>query len=147
MLRNYQIFIFLSVVSFGFGLIVGGTTQFTSIAEAQTSDRVFELRTYTTHPGRLGELHSRFADHTVTLFERHGMTNMGYFQPTNSPLADNTLIYLLMHDSQEAAEASWAAFRADPEWLSAAEESRRDGRLVQNVDSVFLEPTYYSMMN
>ena len=72
---------------------------------------------------------------------------MGYFQPTNSPLADNTLIYLLMHDSQEAAEASWAAFRADPEWLSAAEESRRDGRLVQNVDSVFLEPTYYSMMN
>ena len=146
MLKNYRIVIFLGLVSFGLGLIIGGATQFTNVAEAQIPDRAFELRTYTTHPGRLEELHSRFSDHTVSLFERHGMTNIGYFQPSDLPLAANTLVYLLAHDSRETAEASWDAFRKDPEWLSAAEESRRNGRLIQNVDSVFLEATHYSMM-
>ena len=146
MLKNHRIAVFLGLMSFGLGLIIGGTTQFANVAKAQITDRAFELRTYTTHPGRLEELHSRFSDHTVSLFERHGMTNIGYFQPLDSPLAANTLVYLLAHDSREAAEASWDAFREDPEWLSAAEESRRNGRLIQNVDSVFLEATHYSMM-
>ena len=74
------------------------------------------------------------------------MTNIGYFRPSDSPLAENTLIYLLAHDSREAAEASWAGFRADSDWARVAEETRRNGRLVQNVESVFLEPTNYSDM-
>ena len=74
------------------------------------------------------------------------MTNIGYFQPSEASLSANTLVYLLAHDSREAAEVSWTAFRADPEWQRVAEESRRNGRLVQNVDSVFLEATDYSMM-
>ncbi len=146
MLKNYRIIIFLGLASCGLGLIVSLTTQFANVAEAQIPDHVFELRTYTTHPGRLEELHSRFSNHTISLFERHGMTNIGYFQPSEASLSANTLVYLLAHDSREAAEVSWTAFRADPEWQRVAEESRRNGRLVQNVDSVFLEATDYSMM-
>ena len=146
MFKKYRLLVLLSLTVFGLGLIVGNMTQFASVAEAQSSDRVFELRTYTAHPGRLEELHARFGDHTVQLFERHGMTNIGYFRPQDSPLAENTLIYLLAHDSREAAEASWAGFRADPDWERVAEESRRNGRLVENVESVFLDPTDYSKM-
>jgi hypothetical protein len=136
----------LGLAIFALGLFAGMAIQIADDAQAQTTSRVFELRTYTTHPGRLAELHARFGDHTVQLFERHGMTNVGYFQPQDAPLAENTLIYLLAHDSREAAAASWDAFRNDPEWQRVAEESRRNGRLVANVESVFLDPTSYSMM-
>ena len=146
MSRKYRLLVPFSLVIFAFGVVVGNFTQITGVAEAQSSDRAFELRTYTAHPGRLAELHARFGDHTVQLFERHGMTNIGYFRPTDSPLAENTLIYLLAHDSREAAETSWAGFRADADWARVAEESRQNGRLVENVESVFLDPTSYSTM-
>ena len=146
MFKKYGLLVLLSLTVFGLGLILGNITQFASVAEAQSSDRVFELRTYTAFPGRLDEVHARFADHTTAIFEGHGMTNIGYFSPQDSPLAENTLIYLLAHDSRAAAEESWAAFRADPEWQSVAEETRRNGRLVENVVSVFLDATYYSQM-
>ena len=146
MSKNFRVVVPFSLVLFAFGFVAGNLTQIAGVAEAQSSDRTFELRTYTTHPGRLEELHARFGDHTVGLFERHGMTNIGYFRPADSPLAENTLIYLLAHDSREAAEASWAGFRADEDWARVAEESRQNGRLVENVDSVFLTPTSYSTM-
>lgn len=146
MLQRTRSLVLPSLAIFGLGVLAGNVVRIPGIAQAQSADRVFELRTYTTHPGRLAELHARFADHTVALFERHGMTNIGYFAPQDAPLAENTLIYLLAHDSRDAAEASWAAFRADPDWQRAAEESRRNGRLVANVESVMLDPTYYSKM-
>lgn len=146
MSTNKRIFIPLGLAIFALGMIAGSAIQFASEAQAQGKNRVFELRTYTAHPGRLAELHARFGDHTVQLFERHGMTNVGYFQPQDAPLADNTLIYLLAHDSREAAAASWDAFRNDPEWQRVAEESRRNGRLVANVESVFLDPLSFSKM-
>ena len=146
MLKTYRSLVPLGLAIFGLGVVVGDIGQFASVAEAQSSDRVFELRTYTAHPGRLEEVHARFANHTVEIFERHGMTNIGYFKPKDAPLSENTLIYLLAHDSREAAEASWAGFRGDPDWQRAAEESRRNGRLVENVVSVFLDPTDYSKM-
>jgi hypothetical protein len=136
----------LGVGLFGLGALTGKIAQFARVAEAQSGDRVFELRTYTAHPGRLAELHARFRDHTVELFERHGMTNVIYLAPQDAPLADNTLVYLLAHDSRDAAEESWAGFRSDPEWQAVAEQTRRNGPLVQNVDSVFLSPTDYSRM-
>ena len=37
---------------------------------------VFELRTYTAPDGKLGELHARFRNHTLRIFEKHGMTNV-----------------------------------------------------------------------
>src|SRR5690606_10534857 len=79
-------------------------------AEAAAADRVFELRTYTAPEGKLDALNTRFRDHTLGFFEKHGMTNVGYWMPTEGPEAGNTLVYLLAHDSREAARESWAAF-------------------------------------
>ena len=80
------------------------------------------------------------------IFEKHGMTNLAYWTPQEAPLSENTLVYILAHDSRDAAQASWDAFREDPEWAQVAEESQRDGRIVQNVDVLWLEPTDYSMI-
>ncbi len=114
-------------------------------AHAQ-ANRVFELRTYTTVEGRLDALHARFRTHTVKLFEKHGITNVGYFKPMDQPLAGNTLVYLLAHPSRDAAKKSFDAFRVDPAWVKARDDSEKDGKIVQKVESVFLEPADYSPM-
>ena len=144
--ENYRSLIPISLAVFGLGVVVGNVTSFTGVAAAQSANRVFELRTYTAHPDRLEELHARFGDHTLALFARHGMTNIGYFEPQDEPPSEDTLVYLLAHADRAAAEASWAAFRDDPDWQRVAEETRRNGRLVANVESVFLNPTRYSPM-
>jgi len=105
---------------------------------------VYELRTYTTHPGKLDALHARFKNHTIKIFEKHGMKNMMYWVPLDEPLKSNTLIYVLKHKSRQAAEASWKAFRADPEWIKVKEESEAAGPIVQKADSVFMDLAPYS---
>jgi hypothetical protein len=134
------------VTVFSLGILVGTAIDRSNMASAQSTDRVFELRTYTTLPGRLDALHSRFRDHTMRIFEKHGMTNIGYFSPQDEPLAENTLIYIIAHDSREAAAANWEAFIADPEWQRVSEESQRDGRIIEKLESVFMDPTDYSQL-
>ena len=111
---------------------------------AEESTAVYELRTYTTHPGRLPALNKRFEDHTLKLFEKHGMKNIMYWTPTDDDHKDNTLIYVIYHKSPEAAKASWDAFRADPEWHAARDASERDGKIVMKVESVYMKKTPYS---
>ena len=53
---------------------------------------------------------------------------------------------MLSHPSREAAREAWRNFGSDPEWQSVAEESRRDGRLIVGLESVFLDPTDFSPM-
>jgi hypothetical protein len=110
------------------------------------ADRVFELRTYTTLDGKLEDLHARFRNHTCRLFEKHGITNIGYFKPMDPPVASNTLIYLLAHPSRAAARKNFDAFRSDPAWVKARDESEKAGKIVQKVESVFLEPADYSSL-
>lgn len=114
-------------------------------------ERVFELRTYTTTPNNLPLLHARFRDHTIALFANYGMTNLFYWQLLpDQPGAENTLIYLLAHDSEDAAKASFAGFRADPDWIAArkASEEKGGGSLTipqpDGVKSLFLKATDYS---
>ena len=126
----------------GAGFHMGRTTT----ANAATSGHVFELRTYTAEPGKLEALHARFRDHTVGVFNKHGMTSVGYFAPTDEPLSKNTLIYVLEFPSREAAKKSWDEFRSDPEWQKVQKESEANGKLVTKVDSVFMDPTDYSPM-
>ena len=144
MLKHKRVLL-AGVTVFAIGFAAGNLAQFGSVAEAQ-SGQVFELRTYTAHPGRLAALNARFREHTTRIFEKHGMKNVGYWVPQDSPMSDNTLIYIISHPSREAAAANWDAFRADPEWSKVAEESQRDGRIVSNVDAVFMDPTDYSML-
>jgi hypothetical protein len=116
-------------------------------AEAQAQGRLFELRTYTTVPGRLPNLLARFRDHTTALFEKHGMTNVGYWTPVEGQEgAGNTLIYLLAHTSADAAKKSWDGFRADPAWVKARTESEKDGKIVDKVVSVMMQATDFSKM-
>src|SRR5690349_18605963 len=106
--------------------------------------RVFELRTYHTAPGKMQALNDRFRNHTNKYFARHGMTIVGFWTPADPQKADNTLVYLLAFPSREAAEKSWKAFRADPDWKAAFKESEKNGKLVEKIESVFLNPTDYS---
>ena len=117
-----------------------------SVAQAQAGGSVFELRTYTANEGKMDGLLNEFRGYAARIFERHGMKNVGYWVPTDEPLSGNTLIYILQHDSREAAQQSWDVFRTDPEWRTAFEELNRDGRLAASVESVFMEATDFSPM-
>jgi hypothetical protein len=115
-------------------------------SHAAGRQRVFELRTYIAPEGKLDALKARFRDHTVALFKKHGMTNVGYWVPQDPPASANTLIYLLAHESRDAAKRSWDGFRNDPEWTKARTASEVNGRLTTKVESVFLDPTDFSAM-
>ncbi|MBI3789803.1 MAG: NIPSNAP family protein [Gemmatimonadetes bacterium] len=121
-----------------------GSAAFVAGRASAPSPRVFELRTYTTLPGRLDALHARFRDHTMALFERHGMRNEGYWVPVDSARRENTLVYIISHESREAADRNWAAFAADPDWVKARDASEADGKIVAKVDRVFMTSTSYS---
>lgn len=111
------------------------------------ANRVFELRTYTAAEGKLAALDARFRDHTLALFAKHGITNLGYFHPTDADKgAANTLIYFIAHRSREAAAASWQAFRDDPAWAKARDASEKNGKLTAKVESVYLNPTDFSKL-
>lgn len=114
------------------------------VAAAQ-SPRVFEMRTYTTNPGMLPALETRFRDHTIKFFNKYDMTSVGYWIPTEGPLADNAIIYILSHPSREAAKANWAKFMADPEWQKVRTASEANGRILSKApESVFMKATDYS---
>ena len=129
----------------GFGVrgFVGGEA-----AHAQSATRVFEMRTYTAAPGKLAALQTRFRDHTLRIFEKHGMQNIGYWIPADPPNSENTLVYIIAHKDRETAKKNWAEFGADPEWQKVRTESMApDGvSLTTKVESVFLNPTDYSPM-
>jgi hypothetical protein len=113
------------------------------VAAAESKNtRVFEMRTYYAHPGKLDDLNKRFRDHTVRLFEKHGMENIGYWTPI--PNTNNVLIYVLAHKSMEAAAASWKAFGGDPDWKSAQKASEANGPLVRKADRSYMRATDYS---
>lgn len=113
-----------------------------SLSAAEPDTRVFEMRIYYAAPHKLDALHSRFRDHTTKLFEKHGMTNVGYWVPLDNP--ERKLIYLLAYPSREAREKAWQAFGADPDWKRAKEASEVDGKLVDKVEIKYLQATDYS---
>jgi hypothetical protein len=119
------------------------TTAAASHADS-VAPRVFEIRTYTTPEGKLDDLHRRFREHTLKLFERHGMVNIAYWTPQDPKLASNTLIYVLAHKSRQAAAESWAAFIADPEWQRVKAASEANGKILIKIESVFTEATDFS---
>ncbi|MBC8025209.1 MAG: NIPSNAP family protein [Steroidobacteraceae bacterium] len=125
------------------GLVLG--VGFSDVRAADPPPaRVFEIRTYHTLPGRLEALNKRFREHTLRKFEEHGMTNIAYWTFQDSPAKENTLIYVIAHASREQAKKNWAAFVADPEWKKIADESQRDGKIIEKIESVFVDATDYS---
>jgi hypothetical protein len=131
------IFVFAIVLT----LFVAGLALAQNQSPARDS-RCFELRTYYAAPGKLEALNARFRNHTLAIFEKHGMANIGYWMPADNP--DNKLTYILAFPSRDAAKKSWGEFAADPEWQKVVKESEADGRLVAKVESTYLTATDYS---
>lgn len=130
-------------------VVLGLTDYSPKVKPAAEGKRVFELRTYTASPGNLANLNARFRDHTVKLFAKHGIISFGYWCPREGqPGAGETLVYIVMHPSVEAAKAAFEAFRADPDWIAArkASEDKAGGPLTvtDGVKSVFMNATDYS---
>ena len=126
----------VAVVSFGLGALV--TARLGSAPKASAaSNRVFELRIYHTEPGKLGDLQTLFREHTIPMFKKHGLEGVGYWVPEDKP---ETWIYILAHKSRDDAKKNWAAFQADPDWQAALKAANADGRVVEKIDSTFMDP-------
>lgn len=114
-----------------------------SFAQSVDDQSVYELRTYTTHDGKLDDLDARFRDHTIGLFNKHGMESLGYWHPVDM---ENTLIYVIKHKSPDAAKKSWDDFMNDPQWKAVAKSSTADGPILAKApQSVYMRTTDYSL--
>ncbi|MAD25276.1 MAG: NIPSNAP family protein [Verrucomicrobiales bacterium] len=131
--NKYIVLLAAFVVSSVFGL---------ESVQAEEKSRIFEMRTYYANEGKLEELKARFRDHTVDLFKKHGMINIGYWVPAENK--DNKLIYILAYSSKEAREKSWKGFLNDPDWKEAFKASIKNGRLVKKIENDFLKGTDFS---
>ena len=104
---------------------------------------LYELRVYEAAPGKMAALHARFRDHTIAIFQRHGMKVEWFATPAQGDWNDR-LYYLLSFSDLADRERKWAAFQGDAEWQKVRTESERDGALVKRLRSTFLNSTPYS---
>lgn len=119
---------------------VGGGVQ----AQPPGDDTVYELRIYHLNEGRQSLILERFRTKERPLLERHGMQAVAFWVPTDDPLAGRTFVYILRHRSRAEADANWAKFKDDPEWVALKAESERDGAFVNKYDITFLKLTDFS---
>ncbi len=132
----------ITIIKSVFALIALAISLSLSPAARAEDLTCFELRTYHAAAGKLDALHARFRDHTMALFEKHGITNLIYWVPQDN--TDNLLIYLVAYPDRAAREESWKKFIADPDWIAAKTASEANGKLVDKVDQRFLTRTDYS---
>jgi hypothetical protein len=111
------------------------------------SNRVFELRIYHTVPGKAGALETEFRDKVTKLFARHDLKAVGYWAPVDAPASGDTFVYILAHPSRDAAKQHWAAFQADPEFKEMIKSQQTpETKVVEKVDSTYMDPTVFSPM-
>lgn len=106
---------------------------------------IYELRVYTAVPGRMANLLARFKDHTVPIWQRHGIIPIGFWT-TLVGHSSSELTYVLAWNSLADREIKWAAFQRNPEWMRARDESEKDGPLVASIDNQLLSPTSFSAL-
>ncbi len=104
---------------------------------------IYEYRVYEAAPGKMEALNARFRNHTLGIFERHGIKNIGYWTSAVGDYSDR-LIYIIAFEDEGHRERAWAAFRADPEWNKVRSETEVDGALTARVFNTLLSPTDYS---
>ena len=123
---------------------LGAAARQDNTTQTPAAGGVYELRVYHASAGKLPDLLARFRDHTVKIFDRHGLKSVAYWTPMDEPDKSNTLIYILHHPSREAAAANWKAFQDDPEWKSVKEKSEANGKLTDKIDSTYMTLTDFS---
>jgi hypothetical protein len=142
MLRTTGITMGLVSVAFGLGISIGLGAR----ADAQRGARVLEIRRYTANDGKLNDLVKRMGGGEAKLFEKQGMRNVFHAVAAEAPESQNTYIYVLSHESREAAKKSWDGFRNDPDWKTLRATSEVAGPLVSKVETIFVNPTDFSMV-
>jgi hypothetical protein len=130
----------VAAATFVLGAVVGHGT----LIKAADKNRVLEIRTYTTHEGRLPALVERMGHGEGKVFERLGMKPVGYFVATEAPKSANTFVYILSHESREKARENWAKFGADSQWKEIRERSEAAGPIVAKAETIFVDPTDFS---
>jgi len=116
-----------------------------SRASEDVNSSIYELRTYSTAPGKLDVLLERFGTHNLPLFEKHGIELIGAWVPAEEDERGDRLVYLVRFPSRAAAQKAWKGFSADPDWQHVfGQEKETHGTVVTEAESVFLEPTDYS---
>ena len=117
-----------------------------AVAPTPPAIGLYELRIYTAAEGKADALDARFRDHTIGLFNKHGMKPIGFWHvatPAGQP-KDARLFYLMGYKDRAARDASWRAFAQDPEWQKVYADSQKDGSLTSNIENIFLNATDYS---
>ena len=104
---------------------------------------IYETRIYETHPGKLPDLNARFRNHTIKIFEKHGIKNIGYWTSNVGEFSDR-LTYIIAFEDQSHREKAWNAFSNDPEWIKVRAESELNGPIVKRVFYNLLNPTDFS---
>lgn len=108
------------------------------------NSRCFELRMYTAEPaqngvGGIDNLHQRFREKEVAIFEKHGAEIIAVWQKLDDP---NTLVWMLAYRDRAHREEVWAAFRTDPEWL----ELRQKYEVPLSANVFMMSATDYSKL-
>ena len=124
-------------------LLTAAAATFTTLSAEAAGKELYEMRVYYAPEGKLDELHARFRDHTLKLFEKHGIKNVGYFVPEGEN-PERKLVYLLSYPDREARDRSWKAFMSDSDWQKAWKDSEKNGKLVARLEQIFMQPTDYS---
>jgi len=141
-MKRYVVFA-TALIALAAGLGIGLSV---SPAHSAGSGMVYELRKYYVFPGKEADIHKRFREHTMAIFEKHGMKNIAYWSPAEPKEGDPALVYIVAHASREQAKTNWKEFSADPEWQAVQKASEANGKIVAKVESMFLNPTDYSQL-
>ncbi len=135
----------IALASFAAGSLLTARLMHMNQVQAD-SNRVFELRIYHTVPGKVTALETEFRDKVTKLFARHDLKPVGFWVPADAPTSDNEFIYILAHPSRDEAKAHWAAFQADPEFKEMIKAQTGDAKIVEKVDSTYMNPTDFSRL-
>lgn len=121
-------------------------TTDTEGAKADQPKQLFELRIYTAAAGKMEALHKRFHDHTLRLFEKHGIKSIGYWTAADRQEKEQ-LFYIVAYPDRASRENMLIrGIAVDPEFLRAVAESEKDGKLTTRIESILLTATDYSAL-
>lgn len=129
---------------------------------------IYELREYVAAPGKTEALHRRFAEGTLALFAKHGITVVGFWTTAadGPPSTDgdgdgdsdaggngggdggdgpgSRIVYVVRFADEAAQEQAWAAFQGDPEWQRLKSSTETGGPLAARMTSSTLTaPAYW----
>ena len=103
--KNRTIVFLAILTTLTFSSVSSINAQEAKTVNASKTERIFEMRTYYAEPGKMDALHARFRDHTCKLFEKHGITIIGFWKPTDG-----------LHPCLPKQRSCWRLLESLPSW-------------------------------